>query len=349
MTVEKRKLEHIEIISSQDVAHDYNYWDDVDIIQKSMPEVDYDEIDTTTNFLGKKLKLPILISSMTGGHPDTKKINENLARGAAESGIAMGVGSERAAIQNRTVGDSYSIVAEYDVPFRIANVGAPQLIKQKRDALTNSDIEYAIGLVKADAIAVHFNFVQELSQPEGDRNSKGIKNRLGELSKKYKVIPKETGAGFSMQDALEFKQLGASAIDIGGRSGTSFAAVESVRSKNRSDLTKERIGRTFWNWGIPSPVSLVMTNVELPLIASGGIRTGLDIFRGIAMGATIGGLASTFLKAALQSDKEVTNLISQLETELKSAMLLTGCSSLKDVKKVRKIYRGRLIEWMNQI
>ena len=349
MTVEKRKLEHIEIISTQDVAHNYNYWDDIDIIQKSMPEVDYDEIDTSTTFLGRNLKLPILISSMTGGHPDTKKINENLARGAAESGIAMGVGSERAAIQNKAVGDSYSIVAEYDVPFRIANVGAPQLIRQKRDALTDSDIDYAVGLVKANALAVHFNFVQELSQPEGDRNSKGIKRRVGELSKKYKVIPKETGAGFSMQDALEFKQLGVAAIDVGGRSGTSFAAVESVRSRNREDSVKEQIGRTFWNWGIPSPISLVLANVELPLIASGGVRTGLDVFRGIAMGATLGGLASTFLKAALQSDKEVSKLISQLETELKSAMLLTGCSKLSDVKKVRRIYRGRLIEWMNQI
>ncbi|MEM0135142.1 MAG: type 2 isopentenyl-diphosphate Delta-isomerase [Thermoplasmatales archaeon] len=349
MTVEKRKLEHIEIISSQRVSHDYNYWDDIDIIQKSMPEVDYDEIDTTTSFLGKKLKLPILISSMTGGHPETKKINENLARGAAEAGIAMGVGSERAAIQNRAVGDSYSIVTEYDVPFRIANVGAPQLIRQKRDALTDAEVEYAVGLVKANALAVHFNFVQELSQPEGDRYAKGIKERLGKLAVKYRVIPKETGAGFSMQDSLEFKRLGVAAIDVGGRSGTSFAAVESVRSKNSADLKKERIGRTFWNWGIPSPVSLIFANVDLPMIASGGIRTGLDIFRGIAMGATLGGLASTFLKAALQSDKEVLELISQLETELKSAMLLTGCSNLNDVKKVRMIYRGRLMEWMNQI
>jgi isopentenyl-diphosphate delta-isomerase len=349
MTVEKRKLEHIDIISTQNVSHDYNYWDDVDIVQRSMPEVNFDEIDTTTTFLGKKLKLPILISSMTGGHPDTKKINENLARGAAEAGIAMGVGSERAAILNKKMGDSYSVVTEYDVPFRIANVGAPQLIRQSRNALTDDEIEYAVRLIKANALAIHFNFVQELSQPEGDRNAKGIKNRVGKLSKKYKVIAKETGAGFSMQDALDFKQLGVSAIDTGGRSGTSFAAVESLRSRDKADEKKERVGRTFWNWGIPSPISLIYSNVELPLIASGGIRTGLDVFRGLAMGASLGGLASTFLKAALQSDKEVTNLISKLEVELKSAMMLTGCSNLRDIKKVRRVYRGRLIEWMNQI
>ncbi|MCW6158818.1 MAG: type 2 isopentenyl-diphosphate Delta-isomerase [Thermoplasmatales archaeon] len=349
MTVERRKLEHIDIISTKDVSHDYNFWDDVDIVQRSMPEVDFDEIDTSTTFLGKRLKLPFLISSMTGGHPETKQINENLARGAAEAGIAMGVGSERAAIQNKEMGSTYSVVTEYDVPFRIANVGAPQLIKQSKNALSDEEIDYAVGLVKADALAVHFNFVQEMAQPEGDRNSKGIKKRLGELSKKYKVIAKETGAGFSLQDALDFKQLGVSAIDTGGRSGTSFAAVESLRSKNRSDERKERIGKTFWNWGIPSPVCLIYTNVELPLIASGGVRTGLDVFRGLAMGASLGGLASTFLKAALQSDKEVSNLISHLETELKTAMFLTGCTNLNDIRKVRKIYRGRLLEWLNQI
>ena len=349
MTVERRKLEHIDIISTQDVSHDYNYWDDIDIIQKSMPEVNFDEIDTSTKFLGKKLKLPILISSMTGGHPDTKKINENLARGAAEAGIAMGVGSERAAIQNREMGDSYSVVTEYDVPFRIANVGAPQLIKQDKNALSDREIAYAVSLIKADALAVHFNFVQELSQPEGDRNSKGIKKRVGDLSKKYKIIAKETGAGFSTQDSLEFKQLGVSAIDVGGRSGTSFAAVESLRSRSKADEAKERIGKTFWNWGIPSPICLICDDVELPMIASGGIRTGLDVFRGLAMGASLGGLASTFLKAAIQSDKAVSILISQLENELKTAMFLTGCSNLNDIKKVRKIYRGRLLEWMNQI
>ncbi|MCL4334032.1 MAG: type 2 isopentenyl-diphosphate Delta-isomerase [Candidatus Thermoplasmatota archaeon] len=348
MTVERRKLEHIDIISTKNVSHDYNYWDDVEIVQRSMPEVDFDEIDTSTKFLGRKLRLPLLISSMTGGHPETRKINENLARGAAEAGIAMGVGSERAAILNRKVGDSYSVVAEYDVPFRIANVGAPQLIRQSREALTDEEVGYAVDLVKADALAIHFNFVQELSQPEGDRNAKGVRSRVGELSRKYRVIAKETGAGFSVKDALDFKQLGVSAIDTGGRSGTSFAAVESMRSIKEGEDSRKRVGNTFWNWGIPSPISLLYCNVELPLIASGGIRSGLDVFRGLSMGASLGGLASTFLKAALQSDKEVVSLISRLEAELKSAMMLTGCSSINDIKKVKKIYRGRLLEWMNQ-
>ncbi|MEM0128363.1 MAG: type 2 isopentenyl-diphosphate Delta-isomerase [Thermoplasmatales archaeon] len=349
MTIERRKIEHIDIISKQDVRHEYNFWDDIEIIQKSMPEIDYDEIDTSTVFLGKRLKLPILISSMTGGHPDTRKINENLAIGAAEGGIAMGVGSERAAIQNRSNEDSYQVVTRYDVPLRIANIGAPQLVNQAKGALTDEDVEYAVDLVKADALAIHFNFVQELSQPEGDRRSKGIGKRLASLASRYKVIAKETGAGFSMQDAMEFKKAGVSAIDIGGRSGTSFAAVESKRSEIRGNAEKESVGKTFWNWGIPSPISLILANVGLPLIASGGIRNGLDVFRGIAMGANIGGLASTFLKAALVSDREVTKLIERLGNELKTAMFLTGCLNLQEIRGVRRVYVGRLSEWIKEI
>ncbi|MGC8645342.1 MAG: type 2 isopentenyl-diphosphate Delta-isomerase [Thermoplasmata archaeon] len=349
MTIERRKIEHIDIISKGNVTHEYNFWDDIEIVQRSMPEIDFDEIDTSTIFLGKKLRLPILISSMTGGHPETKKINENLARGAAEAGIAMGVGSERAAIQNRSIEDSYDVVAHYDVPFRIANVGAPQLIRQEKEALSDEDIEYAINLVKADALAVHFNFVQELSQPEGDRRSRGVNQRISSLSRKYRIIAKETGAGFSAQDALDFKIAGVSAIDVGGRSGTSFAAVESKRSEMREKSEKESVGKTFWNWGIPSPVSLVVADVGLPLIASGGIRTGLDVFRGLAMGSTLSGLASVFLRAALKSDSEVVKLINRLENELKTAMFLTGCSRVTEIRNVKRIYVGRLLEWMKQI
>lgn len=348
MTIEKRKTEHIDIISTQNVSHDYNYWDDIEIVQKSMPEVDFDSIDTSVRFLGKSLRVPILISSMTGGHPDTKKINENLARAAAEVGVAMGVGSERAAINNRSVGDSYSVITEYDVPFRIANIGAPQLIDQSRGGLKEEEIEYAYNLVKADALAVHFNFVQELSQPEGDRRSKGIEARMAELTKKYRIVAKETGAGFSRKDALSFKEIGVSAIDVGGRSGTSFAAVEYYRSQKMEDETRNRIGSTFWNWGIPSPISVMFSKVDLPIIASGGVRTGLDIFRGIMLGATLGGLASPFLKAALKSHVAVIKLVNDLETELKTAMFLTGCEKLEDAPKVKRVFRGRLLEWINQ-
>ncbi len=348
MSIERRKIDHIRIIAEEDVRHNYNYWDDIEIMQKSMPEVNYDEIDTSINFLGRELSLPIIISSMTGGHPDTKKINENLAIAAAEKKIGMGVGSERAAIDNRAVEDSYSIVGDYDVPLRIANIGAPQLIEQKKKGLRDEDIEYAFSLVKGHALAIHFNFVQEMAQPEGDRNSRGILSRLSDLTRKYKVIAKETGAGFSRYDAMEFAKAGVQAIDTGGRSGTSFSAVEFYRGMENNDLEKASVGKTFWNWGIPSPMSVIYCNVGVPVIASGGIRNGLDIFKGIMLGASAAGLASVFLKAGMQSSQEVVRVIDTLEAELKSAMFLTSSLSIKDIRKVRGIYTGRLLNWIQQ-
>ncbi len=349
MTIEKRKIDHIRIIAEEDVSHDHNYWNDIEIVQKSMPEVDYDEIDISTELLGRKLSMPIIISSMTGGHPDTKRINENLAAAAAERKIGMGVGSERAAIDNREVADTYSIVSEYDVPLRIANIGAPQLIRQKKNSLSDDDIQYAVELVKADALAIHFNFVQEMAQPEGDRNSSGIKERLSSIAKKYRVIAKETGAGFSRADALDFMEAGVAAIDTGGRSGTSFSAVEYHRGLENDNFQKARVGESFWNWGIPSPVSVMMCEGGIPVIASGGVRNGLDVFKGLMLGASAAGLASPFLKAGMQSSQEVTRLIDALEAELRSAMFLTSSKSLSDIRKVKRIYTGRLLNWIQQI
>ncbi len=343
--ISNRKIEHVNIIAKENVEHDHNYWSDIEIVQKSMPEVNYDEIDTSTEFLGKKLKLPLIISSMTGGHPETKKINENLAIGAAEKGIGMGVGSERAALEKPELEDTFSIIADYDVPIKIANIGAPQLIPQKKGALKDEHIARAIDIVKADFLAVHFNFVQELIQPEGDRNGRGVSKRLKELASKYKIIAKETGAGFSKEDIIELVQAGVKAIDAGGRSGTSFSAVETYRNKN-----EERIDTAilFWNWGIPSPVTVRHSSGYIPTIASGGIRSGLDVFRGLMLGASLAGAASPFLKAALKSSNDVVKLIENFEEQLKIAMMLTGCRKLEDVRHVKYVVTGRLNEWWTQ-
>lgn len=349
MTIEKRKIDHIRIIAEEDVSHDHNYWNDIEIVQKSMPEIDYDDIELSIDLLGKKLSMPIIISSMTGGHPDTKKINENLAIAAAERKIGMGVGSERAAIDNREVADTYSIISEYNVPLRIANIGAPQLINQKRNALSDEDIKYAVELVRADALAIHFNFVQEMAQPEGDRNSMGIMERLSLITKKYKIIAKETGAGFSRMDAMNFTKAGVAAIDTGGRSGTSFSAVEYHRGLESNNFQKARVGESFWNWGIPSPVSVMMCRGDLPVIASGGIRNGLDVFKGLMLGASAAGLASSFLKAGMESSQEVLRLIDAIEAELRSAMFLTSSRTVNDIRKVRSVYTGRLLNWIQQI
>ncbi len=343
--ISNRKIEHVRIIANENVQHDHNYWNDIEIVQKSMPEVNLDDIDISLEFYGIRLKAPIIISSMTGGHPETKKINENLAIAAAEKGIGMGVGSERAAIEHPELGDTFSIVSEYDVPLRIANIGAPQLIDQRKPALTDENIEYAIQLIKAHFLAVHFNFVQEMIQPEGDTNGYGVYSRLESIAKKFNIIAKETGAGFSKTDIINFKKIGIKAIDVGGRSGTSFSAVEAYRRNSDSNIDTSTL---FWNWGIPSPISVKYSSGILPTIASGGIRSGVDVFKGLILGAKMAGSASPFLKAALVSDREVVKLIEQFERQLKIVMLLTGCRNLEDIRNVRYVITGRLSEWWSQ-
>jgi len=184
-----------------------------------------------------------------------------LAIAAAEKGIGMGVGSERAAIEHPELGDTFSVISNYDVPLRIANVGAPQLINQKKPALTEEQIQYAVDLIKAHLLAIHFNFVQEMIQPEGDRKGKGILDRLSALTKKFKIIAKETGAGFSKIDIINLKRAGVVAIDVGGRSGTSFSAVETYRNNSKSNIETSAL---FWNWGIPSPISVRYSSGLLP-------------------------------------------------------------------------------------
>jgi len=343
--ISNRKIEHVKIIANENVQHDHNYWNDIEVVQQSIPEVDYDDIDISVDFSGIHLKAPIIISSMTGGHPETKKINENLAIAAAEKGIGMGVGSERAAIENPELGDTFSVISNYDVPLRIANVGAPQLIDQKKPALTEEQIQYAVDLIKANLLAIHFNFVQEMIQPEGDRKGKGILDRLSALTKKFKIIAKETGAGFSKIDIINLKRAGVVAIDVGGRSGTSFSAVETYRNKSKSNIETSAL---FWNWGIPSPISVRYSSGLLPTIASGGIRSGVDVFKGLMVGASLSGSASPFLKAALVSDREVVKVIDQFEQQLKIIMLLTGCKKVEDIRNVRYIITGRLSEWWTQ-
>ena len=343
--ISNRKIEHVKIIANENVQHDHNYWNDIEVVQQSIPEVDYDDIDISVDFSGIHLKAPIIISSMTGGHPETKKINENLAIAAAEKGIGMGVGSERAAIENPELGDTFSVISNYDVPLRIANVGAPQLINQKKPALTEEQIQYAVDLIKANLLAIHFNFVQEMIQPEGDRKGKGILDRLSALTKKFKIIAKETGAGFSKIDIINLKRAGVVAIDVGGRSGTSFSAVETYRNNSKSNIETSAL---FWNWGIPSPISVRYSSGLLPTIASGGIRSGVDVFKGLMLGASLSGSASPFLKAALVSDREVVKVIDQFEQQLKIIMLLTGCKKVEDIRNVRYIIKGRLSEWWTQ-
>jgi isopentenyl-diphosphate delta-isomerase len=348
--IEQRKSAHIEICASEDVQAARNAWDDVTIVHNAVPELDFDEIDAGVVFLGKRLKAPIIVAAMTGGSPESEKINENLAVAAAELGVGMGVGSQRPALEDRAKARSYEVVKGRGVPLMIGNVGAPQLIPQKgRKALTVEDAKAAAEMVGADAIAIHLNFLQELTQPEGDMAAKGCLEGIRKVAGALPVIAKETGAGLSADAALELKRARVAALDVGGLGGTSFAAVEHYRAAKMDDALHARLGKTFWNWGIPTPVTLMQADVGLPLVATGGVRNGLDVARSIAMGASCAGIARPLLKPAMESSAAVKRELEAIIAELKGAMFLTGSRNAEALASSRYVLTGRTKEWLDQV
>lgn len=344
--IETRKTEHIRIAETEKVTSEHNFWDDIRMLHQAVPETDFERISTEADFLGAKLDYPFLISSMTGGTQLAKKINGNLARAAEHFGLGMGVGSMRAAVVNPELADTFSVINDYKMRVKFANIGAPQLIAQGKEAFSDRDIEYVFNLISADFLIVHFNFLQEMVQPEGDHNAKGILKRLKEVASSYPVIAKETGNGFSREAAIDLKDAGVKAIDVGGLGGTSFAAIEYYRAKSAGDQEKMESGTTFWNWGVPSPASIKYCKDILPVVGSGGLRNGQDLARAIMLGAEIGGFARTLLKGADDSYESILAEITQIVRDLKITMFLTRSGSVRELQKARHIILEPLKSWM---
>ena len=228
-----------------------------------------------------------------------------------------------------------------------ANLGAPQLVPQEgKRAYGLADARRAIEMIDADALIIHLNFLQEVVQPEGDRRSKGCLAAIKSLAAKFPVMAKETGAGISRETAARLKQAGVKAIDVGGLGGTSFSAVEHYRARKEASTLKERLGATFWNWGIPTPASILLSDVGLPLVATGGIRSGLDAAKGIALGATMAGMAKPMLEAARTSADAVVMELRAVIEELKAAMFLTGSTSIKELQDRPAIVSPPTASWL---
>ena len=344
---EQRKAEHVNIILQENVSAEYNYWNDVRLVHTALPEIDLDDVDVSVKFFGKRLEAPLIISSMTGGFGMGKEINANLAKAASEVGVAMGVGSQRAALEKPDLEPTYSVVKDYGVPLVFANLGAPQLVPQEgKRAYGVADARKAMQMIKADALIVHLNFLQEVVQPEGDRRAKGCLAAIKALASKFPLMAKETGAGISRETAQKLKAAGARAIDVGGLGGTSFSAVEHYRARKEAASLKERLGATFWNWGIPTPASLLLAEVGLPLVATGGVRSGLDVAKGIALGATMAGMAKPMLEAArVSADAAIQELRAVVE-ELKAAMFLTGSTSIAALQDRPVIVSPPTASWL---
>ncbi len=330
-----RKLDHLRICAEEAVESGDAGFGSIRFVHNALPECDMGSIDLSTRFLKHSFSSPLFISAMTGGHPGTKDVNARLARAAERCGAGMGVGSQRAALENPTLEDTFSVVRD-EAPhaFLVANLGAVQL----RD----HGIEWAeraVSMIEADALAIHLNFLQEAIQPEGDHNATGCFAAIEELCREFKkpVIIKETGCGISAATARQCWGAGVSAIDIGGWGGTSWAAVESVRaheSKNVKDHALKSLGQDFACWGIPTVVSLAeVLATGSPVIASGGIRSGIDIAKALALGADLCGMALPLLKPAMESDEALGTAIDVIHQQLKVTMFLTGSARVSDLRK----------------
>ncbi|MGI0071960.1 MAG: type 2 isopentenyl-diphosphate Delta-isomerase [Thermoplasmata archaeon] len=346
-----RKAEHVKVVLGRDVEGRYRYWNDVQLVHRALPELDFADIDPSVTLLGHRLAAPIVITGMTGGFPDAAKINDNLAHAATDVGVAMGVGSERAAVLKGQYPESYATVARHQVPLKFANIGAPQIIPQgPGDRVVGAEeVRAAMELIHADVLAIHLNFLQEMVQPEGDRRARGCIERIGALAAEFPVLVKETGAGISREVAEELIARKVRAFDVSGTGGTSFAAVEHYRAVEQGAEREARVGKTFWDWGIPSPVSVLeLVPLGLPVVASGGIRSGLDVARAVALGATAAGTAGGVLRAASTGYEETRRELETLVHELKVAMFLTGSRTLDDLRRAPYVVTGESRQWLHR-
>lgn len=346
MSTSSRKMDHIRICLDKAVESEIRPFDDLVLVHRALPEVDEAEIDTSCSFLGKRLKAPIIISAMTGGHPDTKEINVRLAKAAQEMGVALGIGSQRAALEDPRQVETFSVVREAapDIPI-VGNIGAVQLRRLGPEVLDRLS-----EMTGADAIAVHLNFLQESVQPEGDRDAFGALEAIkAAASGRTPMIVKETGAGISREVALDLVNAGVKVIDVSGVGGTSWSGVEAYRAEEAGDMESLEMGRLFWGWGIPTTVSIVESvSTGAEVIASGGVRNGIDVAKSLALGATLSGAALPFLEPATRDSSEVVKALKAFVRTIRISMFLTGSKRLCDLKGSPLIVRGRTKEWLEQ-
>jgi isopentenyl-diphosphate delta-isomerase len=343
----KRKSDHVDICLRDDILNSHNFWDGVQLIHCALPEVDLEAVDTTSELFDKKVGAPIVIAAMTGGHSHGQEINDNLAAAAAELQIPMGVGSQRPALEHPDYAKTFHPLKDHDIPLVIANIGAPQLIDQKSGkALGADEIRRAMDMIDADMVAIHLNFLQEVAQPEGDTRAAGVLEAIAVLTEDIPVIAKETGAGISHAVAMELLEAGVKGIDVGGAGGTSFAAVEAVRAEERGMTARARIGWTFKDWGIPTPVSVIEASAVLPVIATGGIRSGLDVARGLVLGASAAGVARTILAPSIEGKTETLEALQMILEELRTAMFLVGVGNVPDLQVQEFILADNLLAYL---
>ncbi len=334
-----RKGEHVDLVTSSDVSHRQirTGFENLRFEHCALPELALSEIDTSTEFLGKSLAVPLLISSMTGGYEEAEAINRSFGRAANYFGLAIGIGSARQALENKKHHRSFSVVRkEHPKGLVFTNIGGAEIAGLTAKNKLAS-IQTIIDLVEADAVIVHLNPLQELMQPEGSRDFRGILSGIEQLCKTIHppVIVKEVGAGISKAVARQLVTAGVRVIDVAGAGGTSWAGVEILRHQEIDRAPLE----PFWDWGIPTLDALqgvreLKQSMTFGLIASGGIRTGLDVAKCVALGADLVGIAHPIIQAYKDDGDE--GIIEYLQTtidQLRLAMLLTGSNTITDLSE----------------
>ena len=342
----RRKSEHLRIVSDNDVVHaGSTLLEDVNLLHQALPELDLDEIDLKTDFFGKTLDAPLMITSMTGGAESSEEMNRGLAQAAAREGVAFAVGSQRVMLKHPDVSDHFAVRKYIPDGVLLGNIGAVQLEEYPVETIVD-----LVDRIEADGICVHLNPAQELVQSEGHRRFKGLMNAIEHLMEKMhgRVLIKETGAGLSPQTAEKLKSLGVRYVDISGAGGTSWTKVEMYRA-NQGVL--RRIGGTFSNWGIPTAFSVIAARKvcgdQTRIIASGGIENGLDAARAIAIGADIAGFARSVLVSFLDGGTDgASEYIDRIKQELRIAMLLTGSVNVEQLSTAPHVCTGKLREWL---
>lgn len=331
-SIEDRKVDHIRINLDKDVQFPrlttglerYRF------LHQALPELDLNEVDTSITLFNKKLSAPILISSMTGGTELAHRLNLHLAEAAQANNIALGVGSQRAALKNPELAYTYRVRHVAPDILLMANLGAVQF----NYGYGIDECRRAIDMIEADALILHFNVLQEAVQPEGDTNFAGLLGHVERVCSQLDVpvIAKEVGWGFSEQNARDLANAGIAAIDVAGSGGTSWSEVEYHRAPTAFHA---RVAAAFADWGIPTADAVqyaVAGAPGLPIIASGGLRDGIDIAKCIALGAVAGGMAGPFLKAADVSAEAVDQLIRETAAQIRIAMLCTAARTINDLQ-----------------
>lgn len=338
--IERRKAEHLRIAAKTESGFKAKttLLEEVELLHCALPELAVSDIDLSADLFGKRLRSPLYFSGMTGGTRDARAINQSLARVAERRGIAFGLGSQRAMLRDPSLNSTYDVRSVAPRALVFANLGAVQAA-----ALTPVEVKSLVENVGADALCIHLNPAQELIQSAGDRDFRGCVEAITKISREVgiPVIVKEVGAGISRGVAEMITAAGAKGIDVAGAGGTSWVGIEALRSANEDDRT---LGKELWDWGIPTAACL-LSIVDLPVtvMASGGLKTGLDIAKTLALGAAAAGVAGEALRALIDGGEEgLDRWLDKLERTLRAVMLLTGSRTIADLRRAPRVIGPRL-------